>query len=243
MSGSSIKDDAELLLAEEQGVLNRKVGAKYALEEVFHVGRDAQGTLLLTSRRIVFLIGNRQEDLPEFQGRRGKSIVYSDIEGGIPKEGLDIDVPLGSLVKIEGVRGGIENPRLIVVWKGEDGKTNQTEFVQEITGSRKKNLNDWAEAILKLKSGEIKPVALPDEPPLSTLKGKIFSVLGDMQEKGLFTIEDEVETAFGLDLSPDDVESACNELVAEGLVEKVSLKDGGTYYKRKSPLGDYDLSS
>ena len=80
-------------------------------------------------------------------------------------------------------------------------------------------------------------------PSIETLEGKILRVLGDMQDKGTFEIEEEVESEFKLDLDVDDVQKACEKLVLLGLVDKTPDASGDAFYRKRSPLGEDDLSS
>ena len=78
---------------------------------------------------------------------------------------------------------------------------------------------------------------LPRAPDRDTLGGRILTVLADMQEKGLMTIEDEVEKRFGIDLDPDEVKTTCEELAGEGLLKT----QDGSFFVKVSPLGSDDL--
>ncbi len=129
-------------------------------------------------------------------------------------------------------------------WTDGGGATRATEFVQQISGaSRRKNLNDWAKVIEKLRAKQLKITPLPPAPGADTLEGRILGVLGDMQEKGLLTVENEVEERYKVDLDPDDVEAACERLVAAGLVLKPVPRYEDVYYRKASPLGADDLSA
>ena len=130
------------------------------------------------------------------------------------------------------------NPNLKIKYKACFSERD-AEFIQTIIGGRKKNLNDWAGVIADLKNGKIKieiPSSLPGK---DTLEGRIVNSLVDLQEKGVFEIEKEIETRYKIDLDPDRVEEACNNLVSKGILEKKSED----FYRLTSPLGDDDLSS
>ena len=146
-----------------------------------------------------------------------KALFIDDIEGldSISNDSEGLEIPLSKIVRVEG-HGGRDAiaPKLEVDYTSKSGETHSTEFVEQITGaSRKKNLDDWAEIIKKLKAGQVKPIELPDVPSEGTLEGRIYRALGDMQEKGALAIEEEVEERYHVDIDPDDVVSACNKLV------------------------------
>jgi hypothetical protein len=62
-----------------------------------------------------------------------------------------------------------------------------------------------------------------------------------MEEKGLFTILHEVEESFGLTLDDEEVETACENLVAMGLVKRIGLPKEDPFYQKISTLGEDDL--
>ncbi len=130
------------------------------------------------------------------------------------------------------------NPNLKVKYRVES-QEKEVEFIQTIIGGRKKNLNDWAQVIEGIKNGKISikiPSYFPDK---NSLEGRIIESLSDLQEKGIFEIESEIETRYKVDLDPDDVEKACNSLVSKGVLEKKEED----FYRLPSPLGMDDLSS
>ena len=67
-------------------------------------------------------------------------------------------------------------------------------------------------------------------------------ILADMQEKGVFEIEGEVEDEYKVDLDPDEVQAACDTNRSQGLVERIPDPSGDVFYRRLSPLGE-DFSS
>jgi hypothetical protein len=68
-------------------------------------------------------------------------------------------------------------------------------------------------------------------------------VLADMQEKGIFAIEDAVETEYKVDLDPDVVQSACDSLSSQNLLVRSPDSSGDAFYRRASPLGEDSPSS
>jgi hypothetical protein len=66
-----------------------------------------------------------------------------------------------------------------------------------------------------------------------------------MQDKGCFEIQGEVERQFKPEgeLDSDDIERACQELVSTGLVTVQGDPSGDNFYRKRSPLGEDDLSS
>ncbi len=175
-----------------------------------------------------------------------KRLYFADVDDldSMTLDSASMEIPIPAISKIKGHRGEATDPKLEVQWKDQTGATQSTEFVQQITGSsRRRNLNDWAKVIEKLKAGTLKIAPLPSAPGTDTLEGKALEVLGDMQEKGPLTIEEEVEEKYKLDLDPDEVEQACEKLAAAGLVTKTVVKGEDTYYRKASSLGDEDLNA
>jgi hypothetical protein len=238
----------EVILAEEEAVINRGIGLVNELETAFDVsGKQTEGTLLLTNRRLIFVVGGeRQENIP-IGTISTKGLYYADVEAlnAIGADSRHFSIPIDSIVKVIGHNrlaeaSGLVSPKLEVRWN-EDGRLKTTEFVEQIAGrSRRKDLNDWSSVIERLKAGQQKIIALPPLPDANSLQGRILGVLGDLQEKGLFTIEGEVEQRFGVDLEPDAVEKACEELASIGLLRKVGKPEEGPFYRRVSPLGEAD---
>ncbi|MHB1909074.1 MAG: hypothetical protein ACYCQJ_09440 [Nitrososphaerales archaeon] len=249
----------EIILAEEQDVIYKPthLGLKDSLE----------GTIVLTNKRLIFACGS--EKIEEFSNQATKNepleekvskesanlgmdlvggnapLTYSDVQDlkSIPPSEKNLFVPISSIQQIKGHSGFIGRPNLKVRWQGE-GKEYETEFQQILTSSeRKKKLSDWAGVIQKLKSGSLFIQSLPALPSTDTLEGKISYVMGDMQTKGTLEIEQEVEARFKVDLEPDDVERACAELASQKILDVIDDGSGDLFYKKRSPLGEDDLSS
>ena len=143
-----------------------------------------------------------------------------------------------------GSEGILHPPELKVSWKQEDGADVRAVFREELITRRKKDLKDWAKVILGLRDDRItirRPSSRP--PSIDTLEGKILHVLGDMQEKGVFEIEEEAESAFKTNLDPDEVQAACDGLSAQGFLDKEQDTSGEAFYRKRSLLGEDDLSS
>jgi hypothetical protein len=236
----------EVMLAQEQAVIRRGPGIRKGVEAAFGMGGETEGTLVLTERRLVYVHGNEKEESVRIGGFSAKRLYFSDVESldSMPLDSASVEIPISKIVKVAGHRGEAIAPKLEVNWTDEGGATRSTEFVQQISGaSRRKNLNDWAKVVEKLKARQLKITPLPPAPSGDSLEGRILGVLGDMQEKGLLTIENEVEERYKVDLDPDDVEAACGKLVAAGLVLKPAARYEDVYYRKASPLGDNDLSA
>jgi hypothetical protein len=232
------------MLAQEQAVIRRGVGLRKGVEAAFGAGGETEGTLVLTDRRLVYVHGNEKEEDLRVGAWSAKRLFFSDVENldSMPLDSDSLELPLTNIVNVTGHSGEAMAPKLVVNWS--DGASKSTEFVQQITGgSRRKNLNDWAKVIEKLKANQLQIKPLPPAPDPDTLAGRILASLGDMQEKGPLVIEEEVEERYKLDLDPDDVEAACNELAAAGLVRKTAPRGEDPYYRKVSPLGDDDLSA
>jgi len=224
----------EIILAQEQSVLRKDSS-----------GKKVDGTLILTDRRLLFVGANKEENLTGEIGNRSATLRFADVEdlNEIPTQPYNLSIPLGSVISVSGSQGIFHTPELKVTWK-ENSATKNAEFTEDIIGGRKKDLKDWAKLIQSLNSGKItiqRPRNLP--PGIDTLEGKILHVLGDMQEKGTFEIEEEVEKEFKLDLDIDQIEQSCEKLALLGLVDKDPDASGDVFYRKRSPLGEDDLSS
>jgi len=221
----------EVMLAQEQGVRMRKSGERKKIES--GLGGELEGTLVLTNRQLIFVCTNEQQDKPSLM-----RLVYSDVEdlASIPRTDGNVFIPLPSITSVKGHSGHLERPSLEVKWQeaSEVGRV----FVERLTGSsRRRNLNDWATVIEKLKAGKQKIVQLQPPPSEDTIDGKIMHVLADMQKKGAFEIEEQAEAQFKTKLDPDDVQAACERLSTNGLLERFPDKSGDMYYQKRSPLG------
>ncbi len=236
----------EVMLAQEQAVIRRGPGIRKGVEAAFGMGGETEGTLVLTDRRLVYVHGNEKEESLRIGGFSAKRLFFSDVESlsSMPLDSESVEIPISKIVKVAGHHGEAIAPKLEVSWTDAGGATRATEFVQQISGaSRRRNLNDWANVIDKLRAKQLKITPLPPAPGGDTLEGRILGVLGDMQEKGALTIENEVEEQYKVDLDPDDVEAACERLVAKGLVLKPDPRYEDVFYRKASPLGADDLSA
>ena len=222
-----MSSNSELILAQEQGVVYR-----------LGVGREVEGTLILTNNRILFVAANAEDDF----GLTSRAVRYADIDdlSSIKSDPSNLSIPLNTILETKSSKGMVRTPSLKIKWKSVTGEM-VAEFEQTIIGGRKKNLNDWADVIADLRTGKRKIVAPQSIPSRETLEGRIFHVLGDLQEKGPFEIESQVEKIFRVDLDPDEVQVACDKLVSLGLVEKHG-SNAFVAYRRISPLGKDDLS-
>lgn len=236
----------EQILAQEEAVVNRSAGVKSEIESSMDIsGKETEGTLVLTNTRLLYVHGNeKREDIPT--GVLSKKPTYfADVEDldEITSDPANLAIPLSSITKTAGHHSPAMDPKL-EVWWNDSGNVRKSEFVQQVTGaSRRKNLNDWAPIIERLKAGQQKVSALPSAPDMATLEGKILHALGDMQEKGLLTLEGELEERYKVELEPEDVEEACNGLVSQGLVLNTSAAGEPPFYQKVSPLGTDNLDS
>jgi hypothetical protein len=233
----------EVILAQEQGVTMRAEGATKELEAEFGIG-VSEGTLVLTSNRLIYVCTNEKEDdlpvvTPSTFGEA--RVVYSDVEDieSVPKGPPNIFIPLVSVTGATGHKEGMERPSLRIRYLDGHGE-HELVFVEMLTGQKARNLNDWAGIILNIREGRQTPSRLQDLPSLDTLEGKVIHVLADMQEKGMFAIEEQVETEFKVDLDPDEVQTACEHLADQGLVVRHPDSTGTVYYQRASLLDDPD---
>ena len=229
-------------MAQEQGANMRTRGASKELEEEFGMGVK-EGTLVLTNKRLIFVCTDEEgEDLPV--GYFGDHLLlYSEVEDleKIPRQSPNVFVPL-ERVSVKGHKGGLGRPSLEVGWEDESGNHTLV-FTETLTGSRKRNLNDWAAIIERIRNGTQKLITLPTPPSTESLDGKVMHVLADMQEKGVMKIEEDVEGEYNISLDPDEVQAACDRLSSQRLLIRSSGPGGYLYYRRASALGEDDLSS
>jgi hypothetical protein len=240
----------EIILAEEEAVVNRGVGIVQEIESDLDVGTQTEGNLVLTNLRLIYVHGAEKEvDIPvglanPFGSGGRKRLFISDVEelDEIPSDPSNISIRLSSIASVRGHHRPGFSPKLELHWN-DGGVAKTTEFVEQETGrSRHRNLNDWAPLIERLRDGKQKIVALPPRPDKGSLEGRILLVLDDMQEKGLLTIESEVEDKFKLDLQPDKVEESCEALAAQGLIQRTTSSKEEPFYVKVSPLGEDDLN-
>jgi len=241
-----LNDDSnpEVMLAQEEAVVCRGAGARKAVEAAFGTGGETEGTLVLTDRRLVYVHGGETEVDLRVGAFSQKRLFFADVEdiNSITMDSASLEIPISGIVGAIGHKGPAIAPKLEVKWT-DHGAIRATEFVQQVTGgSRRKNLNDWAKVVERLKTQKQKVFRLPQAPSGDSLEGRILRALGDMQEKGLFTIEKELEERYGLDLDPEEVERACGRLATAGLIRNVSPPGDDPFYRKVSPLGDDDLS-
>ena len=236
----------ETILAQEQGVINRGVGLLQQVEAGFDASKkETEGTLILTNKRLIYARGDTSEKIEFGTGLSGgKSIVYSDADDldDIRSDPANIWIDLETILSATGHKHMGQAPKLEIRWNS--GSEKKTEFVQQLTGkSRKRNLSDWPSVIQRLKEGTQEFRPLPSAPDTTTLGGRIFRVLSDFEERGPLTIESEVEKRYSVELEPDEVEAACEELVAQGLIQKTDVPGEAPFYEKVSALGDDTLDA
>jgi len=230
-------------LAQEQGVVMREAGRAKKLEG--RLGGELEGTLLITNHRLIFVCTNEREDDLKTTPFGKMPLVYSDVEdlASIPAGGNNLIIELSSISSAKGHAGHVTKPSLEVKWQQGTSEQGRV-FIELLSGrSRRRNLNDWTRVIERLKRGDQKLIQLPKPPAAETPDGRIYRVLTDMQRKGVFEVKEEVEKRFGLRLDPDEVQAACDRLCNIGLLEKIPDPSGDTYYQKRSPLGEDELSS
>jgi hypothetical protein len=236
----------ESILAQEQAVTMRGLGARKELEAEFGLS-ETEGTLVLTNKRLVFVCTNEKEvDIHEGYTplEPTAQLLFSDVEdlADIPDDPHNISIPLASVVSATGHSGEFTKPKLQVRWTAGTEQKG-AEFTEVLTGKRKRNLNDWATIIQRLKTGTLNLITIPKAPPVDILEGKVARVLSDMQEKGVLTIVQEVEEKFKVSLDPDEVQAACDKLSEQGALDRFPDSSGEVYYRKRSPLGEDDFSS
>lgn len=231
------------MLAQEQGVVMRGAGTAKGLEG--RLGGELEGTLLLTNRRLIFVCSHEKEDDLRTTPLGKMRLVYSDVEdlASIPTSGDNLFIDISSVSSVKGHAGHLTKPSLEVKWQ-EGASEKGRVFIELLSGrSRRRNLNDWAKVMERLKTGDQKLIQLPNPPAADTLDGKIYRVLADMQRKGVFEVKEEAEKQFSSKLDPDEVQAACGRLFNSGFLKKIPDTSGDTYYQKRSPLGEDELNS
>src|ERR1700722_4740402 len=240
----------EIILAEEEAVINHGVGVIQEAESDMDVGKQTEGNLVLTNLRLIYAHGAETEmDIPTgmldpFATLGKKKLFFSDVEelDNIPSDPFNIMIRISEITSIKGHHRPGFAPKLEVRWT-TGGIDKKTEFIEQETGtSRKKNLNDWVQIIERLKTGTQKITILPPAPNRDSLEGRILLVLDDMQEKGLFTIQSEIENKFKADLDLDQVREACEKMGAQGHIRRTPPAKEDPFYVKVSPLGGDDLN-
>lgn len=188
-----------------------------------------EGSLILTNRRLAFAQNESVRD-------------DSDVQKILQKRDL-FSVPLDQIVTVSGNRG-IIRPSLRIVWHNPPGdpSSTKTEFTQK-NGPRsleeaRNGINEWVPLIEKAAtSNTVEPVQLNDEMESTAnegeLRSRVLEELGDMQWKGFFQIEKDIEEKYGGSINPDALESTCNKLVKENLIEQ----DKYEHFFRKIQVG------
>jgi len=246
-SGHTMQDPSEeSILAQEQAVTMRGLGVRKELKAEVGVG-EREGTLVLTNKRLIFVCtGEKEEDIPMgyTPAIPTAHLLFSDVEdlSEIPQDQRNTFIQIPSITSAVGHKGGFGKPKLEVRWTAET-REEGAEFTEHLTGKRKRNLSDLAVVIQRLKTGDQKLIVVPEAPSTDTLEGKVAHVLSDMQEKGIFSIEEEVEEKFKISVDPDEIQSACDKLAKAGTLDRFPDSGGDIYYRRRSPLGEDDFSS
>jgi hypothetical protein len=243
-----LSGDSEVMIAQEQAVICKKGLLK-----------SVQGTLILTSTRLIFVCG--AEDIESFTSQvekkepvskkisdesrnfaldledQGGILVFSEVDSleSIPASPLNLFIPISDIKSVSGHHGIAGMPNLKVEWSESD-KDRQNEFEQTLTGGRRKPISDWKELIQKLRDGTLKLRTNIPSPPEETLEGKVAIVMGDLQEKGLIEIEEQVERMYKIDLDPDEIQQACEKLVSQGFLAEQKDSSGDTFYWKISPI-------
>lgn len=235
------EEQPEVILAQEQGTEMRTGGISKELKAEFGVGVK-EGTLVLTSKRLIFVCtDDRGEELPVGYFAE-HLLLYSEVEdlAGIPNKTPNVFIPLQAAT-VRGRKGELGRPSLDVSWKDERGVHNLV-FTETLTGRRRMNLDDWASAIERIRSGSQTLAAPPTLPPADSLEWKVIRALADMQEKGVLQIEETVEDEYHIELDPDVVQAACDRLSAQRLLVRYPDPSGDVFYRKASPLDDAELS-
>lgn len=175
-----------------------------------------EGALVLTNRRLAFV---QNETLGDDSGAQ-KILQKRDL----------FSIPLNQVVTVSGNRG-IIRPSIKVVWHSLPGDptSTKTEFTQK-NGPRsleeaRNGIDQWVQLIEKAAtSDEVEPPKMNEglEPNVDSgeLKLHVLEELEDMQWKGFFQIEKDIEEKYGGSINPDSLEATCDRLVKEKLIEQ-----------------------
>ena len=226
----------EIILAQEQSVTRKTAGLE----------NEYQGTLVLTNTRLLFVVANQEQDVAITPLTTAR-VLFADVRdlNNIPMNPANLSVPLNDLEVEKGHERLFRLPTLKIKWS-EGGVAKSAEFVEDIAGAgRKENLKGWVKVIESLKEGKIR-LQFPSAPTpgLDKLEGKVLYILNDMQEKGIFEIQKGIEDAFKVeDIDPDQLDGTCQKLASQGFLNVIKDASGDNFYKKRSPLGEDDLSS
>lgn len=225
----------EVILAEERNVILKS--------------KKSDGTLVLTNKRFLFVPAT-ESDMPGFGqlsiGYYRISQYFSDVKDlkDLPIEGQGdfLSIRLRSITNVV-ARKGFLRPTLKVEWRADDLSTRDAEFLQKFVGKSKRiNLTDWATAIGKITGGaSFFAPKLPDYSSIGqddVIAQTIIKVLSDLQEKGLYEIEHEIERdhyEIGQEIDSDELRSKCDSLVKGGIL---SVDETGEFYWIRSPIED-----
>ena len=205
LQDSSLSSTKESLLKKHDNVIFRK-------------NRSVQeGALLLTNRRLVFATGKSVRGDNDVQGILQGQDTYA--------------IPLDQIANVSGNRG-ILRPSLKVTWHEQAGDlaTTKIEFVQK-NGPRtldevRNAISEWVPIIDQAARSEIEIPELQIESspqPVANereLRSHVLDELGDMHWKGFFQMSRDLQEKYGTSIDPDALESICNKLVKEKLVEQ-----------------------
>jgi len=193
------------------------------------------GTLFLTSKRLVYVPAKSQKNAPEIKESSNEQEMLHSPEN-ISIQIDCIDSTLGKM--------GFVRPSLVVEWHNpDDPSKSKAEFVQKTRTSRLgeigNDVNSWEFLIERIKTtGTI------DEPESSSqnapevpenLNEEILEALADNQWKGNLQTQQLVEEKLGMSLDLDVVEEACKKLVDEGILEQ---DKNGLFFRKKPAASD-----
>jgi hypothetical protein len=158
----------------------------------------------------------------------------------VPNDPDNYSIPLRSIISAEGHRG-VFRPVLKVQAYDYSGQTVDYEFVTKIkSSSEENNVDGWAGIISDLNDGKYSlnlsgvsvnaPPAAQQQQHDNDLQDRLLVVLGDMQWKGLFMIEKELEDEYLERVDPDEIESLCQNLVRDVVLE---VDDTGEFYRKR----------
>ena len=201
-----------------------------------------EGTLTFTTKHLIFVSSNgnhsettTDESAPESEAGNTDS---EDPEVTVADSDT-FSIPLSSIVSVEGKRG-MFRPSLTVYWRDDaQNETSKMEFIQKTRHvSTSGNINDWESKIHHLSTAQVMVAqeinsAMHSAEPRS-VPTKILGVLNDGEWKGLIQIERELREQYGTEIDIDELETQCNKLVTEKILERDKI---GEFYRKLNVQG------
>ncbi|MCL5069210.1 MAG: hypothetical protein M1368_12790, partial [Thaumarchaeota archaeon] len=200
-----------------------------------------EGDLTLTNKRLLFVSSKGRPPVtePEDLVPESTKVVEDDEDPENPPDqgSQSFSIPLSSIVNVEGKRGMLR-PSLTVYWRDDSqNPTAKMEFIQKTRRvSSSENINEWGSEILRISFADIsltqKKNSDLEAVDQESVASKILGILDADEWKGLFQIKKELREEYDTDIDIDELETQCNKLVTEKLVERDEI---GEFYRKLIP--------